>query len=340
MIVTRIVILLILFISHVAQAEPWFTGPLFAEPGETVPRGHIESYIATSFMTSNTIYDRLWHKESTPTFTSTQISPQFMYGLTDKLDIQYTAFYTINQNEQIAYEHIGDTSIMLGFQAFTQDKYQPDLRITLEQIIPTGIYNNLPANNNGADVTGMGSNQTSLGFNFQYLSKLSETHYLNSYLSLSYSHAMDVNLKGISAYGGTSLTHGHIDPGDSVSLDLAAELSLTQQWVAVLEGVFIYQQASVFHGVVGERTRNDPQPFRAGRNIGSRAFAAHRLLPSRRNIGGEDIGSGNLDQITLAPAMEYNFSDHYGVIAGVWFTIAGKNTPAFISPMIMFTAYW
>ena len=248
--------------------------------------------------------------------------------------------YVQNQKDHNTYGHIGDTFIMLGYQAFTQEGKRPDLRITIQQIIPTGLYNNLSESRNGTNITGMGSNQTSFGLNFQYLSKLPHTHYLNSTLNITYTHAMEVAIQGISAYGGTSSTHGHIDPGDSFVIDLATELSLTQQWVAVLEGMFIYQQASFFKGVVGTPTADDPQPLGLIRNR-FRNRLRHRLIPSRNNIGGTDgIGNGNLDEITLAPAIEYNFSDQYGIIAGVWFTVAGKNTPAFASPMVAFNAYW
>jgi len=120
-------------------------------------------------------------------------------------------------------------------------------------------------------------------------------------------------------------------------VDLAGEFTLTQRWVAVLEGNLIYQQASKFHGRLGERTANDPLPLG---NHPRLSTLLHRLFPSRHNIEGTGIGSGNLNQLTLAPGLEYNFSANYGVIAGAWFTVAGKNTPVFVAPMIVFNAYW
>ena len=333
-------LLALLIFSQVAQADPWFTGPFFAEPGQTVPWGHVNAYIQTSHMESRSIYNQAWHQEAIPLSTSTQVSSQFMYGLSEKFDIQYTAYYVINQNEQIAYEHIGDTTIMLGYQALTTSENGPNLRITLQQTIPTGLYNNLPASYNGTNATGMGSNQTALGFNFEYLSELPDNHYLNTLLNIWYSHAGEVNIQGINAYGGTSLTRGRIAPGDSILLDISSELSLTQQWVAALEGVYIYQQASRFHGIVGDRTMDDPIPLAKQSHTGGLPGKHHRLFPNRHNIGNDTVGNGTLDQFTLTPAVEYNFSENYGVIAGVWFTVAGKNTPVFVTPMIMFNAYW
>lgn len=334
---------LLSFITQVIYAEepdPWFTGPLFAESGQTVPRGHIDLVLSANSVAVHSFYNRLWQKEPIETAKTLEFDPQFLYGLTDTLDLQLETSYLHNSNENSSYTHIGDTAVMLGYQALTQEKYRPYLRITLQQIIPTGLYNNLTDSLNGTNITGMGSNQTSLGFNFEYLSKLSADHYMNSTLNIALTHAMDVAIQGINAYGGNNLTRGHITPGDSIAIDLAAEVSLTKNWVAVLEGMYFYQQASVFKGVAGVATPNDPIPFDRNRNR-LRKRALHRLIPSRRNIGGlNGIGNGNLDEITLAPALEYNFSEQYGIIAGVWFTVAGKNTPAFASPMILFNAYW
>ena len=330
-------IFFISFIPSITSADPWFTGPLLALPGQTVPRGHINASWSVATALSNAIYDRDWKQSPQPAFKSVQINPEFIYGLADRFDIQYDGFYFINENDWRSYEHIGDTSVMLGFQALTQEENNTDLRITLQEILPTGIYNHLTAINNGTNITGMGSYQTALGLNFQYLTQFDDIHYLNSHLSFMYSHAATVQLNGISAYGGNALTNGRIAPGDSMGIDIAGEYTLTQHWGAVLEGTLIYQQASKFQGQIGERTANDPLPIDRNNRLSK---MANRLFPSKHNIGGSGIGNGTLDQITLAPGIEYNFSVNYGVVAGAWFTVAGKNTPVFVAPMILFNAYW
>lgn len=310
-------------------ADPWFTGPLLALPGQTVPRGHINASLGIPVSVSNETYNREWQMNAYPAFKSTQIAPEFIYGLADHFDVQYDAIYFINENSQRSYEHVGDTSIMLGYQALTQtpNNATPDLRITLQEIFPSGVYDQLAPLNNGTDITGAGSYQTALGLNFQYLTAFDDIHYLNSHVSFTYSHAATVLLNGLSAYGGTELTNGLIAPGDSIGIDLAGEFTLTQHWAAVLEGNFIYQQASRFRGVADEETTRTP-----------RLIINNPRLSSL--TGGSVIGKGNLDQITLAPGIEYNFSANYGVVAGAWFTIAGKNTPSFVAPMILLNAYW
>ena len=60
--------LLIFFISQTIQAdesEPWFTGPLFALSGQTVPRGHVAVFLSGNTATIDSLYDRLWDKVPT-----------------------------------------------------------------------------------------------------------------------------------------------------------------------------------------------------------------------------------------------------------------------------------
>ena len=330
---------IILTLMHsISHAVPWFTGPLLALPAQTVPRGQITAFFQTATALSNAIYNRNWQWVSQQNYSSTQISPQLSYGLTDDLDLQYNVLYIMNENGVMSYEHIGDTAIILGLQALSQEKNKafPDLRITLQETIPTGVYNEFTPARNGAEATGMGSYQTTLGLNFQYLSQLNEHHYLNSHLSIAYTFANKVRLNGLSTYGGTSETKGQITPGNAVSIDWAGELTLTKKWVAVMEANFIYQQASRFKGIVGIQSSADPLRI----SDPHRSRTSHRLLPTRHNIGNRSIGSGNLDQITLAPAIEYNLSENYGVIGGAWLTVAGKNTPEFLTPIIQFSASW
>jgi hypothetical protein len=46
------------------------------------------------------------------------------------------------------------------------------------------------------------------------------------------------------------------------------------------------------------------------------------------------VGSLPSQQVTLAPAIEYNFSEHWGLIAGMWFTVHVHNTSNFVSGVI------
>lgn len=330
---SKAIALIIFLINQNSYAEPWFTGPLLAYTGQTVPRGQINGNLSVSNTQITGVYSNSWQSQPLPTANRAQISPQFAYGLTDHMDLQLDGSYYINQFERANYEHISDTSIMLGYQALTQAKSNlwPDLRITFQETLPTGLYDKFGIANNGTEASGMGSYQESIGLNFQYLTHIHDTHYLNSFLNVTYTHAGTVAIKGLSSYGGTPLTRGRIDPGDSISTDLAGELTLTQNWVAVMEANVIFQQGTKFKGTVGNLPLNEAHVTRL----------RHKQFPTRHNRGGApNLNGGSLSEISLAPAMEYNFSVNYGVIMGVWFTVAGRNTPAFVTPMFQFNGFW
>jgi len=316
---------LFLLMYQIGYADPWFTGPLLAFPGQTIPRGHINVSLNPANNQSDAVYNNKRKKESISRMNSSLIYSQFAYGLTDHLDLQLNGIYSINQTARASHEHIGDTSLMLGYQAFTQSNLLPNLRITLQEIIPTGKYTNLNPAKDGTDVTGLGSYQTGLGFNFQYLANIKDGHYLNTYLNLSYMHADSVFTNGANVREGNSLTRAILNPGNSITLDLAEEFTLTQNWVAVLEGNYIYQLASTFQSTTLEFSPTAIQEISLIR------------LPLRSSRG---INMNAGEQISLAPALEYNFSVNFGIIAGVWFTVAGKNLPEFASAMVLVNANW
>ena len=63
-------------------------------------------------------------------------------------------------------------------------------------------------------------------------------------------------------------------------------------------------------------------------------------LPDMPNPPIAPIGAPEGWQLSLAPAIEYNFNENWGVIAGPWFTVAGKNSSAFIVGMLAINIYY
>lgn len=63
----------------------------------------------------------------------------------------------------------------------------------------------------------------------------------------------------------------------------------------------------------------------------------------RYEHGNKDSGvstRASHEEVSLAPAIEYNFNKELGVIAGVWFTIAGRNVSQFANGIISLVAYF
>ncbi len=294
-------------------AGPWFTGPLLAPAGHTIPRGHSNLEIYGFDTQVNGVFGKNWNFIHTPRSESIVGNPIFSHGLTDRLDVQYGVPYVYNRNLGHSARGLGDTSVALGYQLLEQrkSKWIPDLRVTFQEVVPTGKFKDLNPLNNGADATGLGSYQSGIAFNSQHLLTFYD-HYLRTRLSLNYLEASRVSLRGFSSFGGTSQTRGSIDPGSLFTADLAAEFSLNQNWVAVMEAYYATRAATKFRGFVGTDAQGNP-------------------------VG---IGHGDIEEITLAPAIEYNFSGNVGIIAGPWFTVAGRETTDFISYVVALNIYW
>lgn len=299
---------------NTVQADPWWTGPLLAPAGHSVPAGHTNFELYEFHTDNDGIYNRHWKLTHTADTISDVINPIFTHGLTDRLDIQFGVPYAFNRGTSGSSNHISDTGVTLGYQLIEQkdSRWRPDIRFTIQEIIPTGRFHDLSPVNNGAGSTGLGSYQTAASLNMQLLTQFTDIHYLRTRLSLSYVYASDASIHGLSSYGGTPQTDGVVDPGNLSSIDLAGEFSLTQHWVAVMEGYFATRDAARFRGTPG--------------------FTSNGVLAK--------IGNDNVDEITLAPAIEYNFNANVGIIGGVWFTVAGKDTSEFQSIVVALNAYF
>lgn len=314
----KIMIIFISFsvIPQHAFAGPWFTGPLLAPAGHTVPTGHtnFEMYGVNVF--SDGFYNDSRQFIQRPLFRTFVANPIITHGYSDWLDVQLSVPYAFSSTRAQNDNRLADVSLALGFQLLEQKEAQNkmDLRLLVQEVFPTGRYNHLNPNLLGTDATGLGSYQTMLGLNFQYLRQVFETHYLRTRLILSHLYYSPVRVMGFNSYGGAADTYGTINTGGENDVDLAFEYTLTQNWVAVMEAYVSKGKGSTFNG------------FLTIARIGGPADAT--------------IGSGDFVETALAPALEYNFTEKIGVIGGVWFPVNGRNTPHYMTYMLALNAFW
>lgn len=303
----------VLITSTVFALEPWFTGPILAPAGKNIPKGHwnFEPY---AFYTDNFgVYDNHRKIVKVPNTHTVNINPLIFYGITDLIDVQgsFPLFYNV-KNGQRDYS-IGDFSVLFGYQAVIgqEGTWTPDVRFTLSVNFPTGKYQNLNPGKQGVDGMGAGSYQTSLGLNFQKMVELSNSHYLRSRLTFAYTLTPSTNVQGFNVYGGGIATNGRLDPGDQFQTDFALEYQLTQNWVPVFEVNYTTRAKSKFTGMSG--------------------FNPNGTLAM--------VGHGKIDQLSFAPALEYNVSERLGIIGGVWFSALGRNANDFASGVVAVNYY-
>ena len=117
-------------------------------------------------------------------------------------------------------------------------------------------------------------------------------------LNLSQAFQGTANVTGVSVYGTREGFHGSAKPGDTFTLDVAQEYSITRSWVFAID--------EVYH------------------NSGNTQV-----------IGPKGVtNSGDSHVYYLAPAIEYNWTPNVGMIAGARFVPAGMNASASITPVM------
>ena len=282
---------------------PWFTGTLLSTRGSTVDQGHlvVEPYFyVTRF---GGLYNNNWRLQSAATSSTYVQQTYFIYGLTSRMDIEFAPQWLGNYSQHESSTGFGDFPLQLGFQIMRgpADSWLPDVRIWAQETFPTGSYHHLNPTTTGLGGTGGGSFATTLGIGVQKAIGLADDHVLRYRVNASYGFYSPVTVQGFNSYGGGFGTAGRVEPGSVTTLTVAGEYTLTRHVVLALDVSFQIADATRFSGTTGVGMSGGPAT----------------------------VGKGFSEVLTLAPAVEYNWNQHVGVIAGPWFSLRGRNTSEF-----------
>jgi hypothetical protein len=291
---------------------PWFTGPLIAGSGKTCPKNHYVIQPALLIFSSSKFYNQHGNTSSIPCNQTIQPTLLYLFGITPWMDCQVAGSLITNFCRQQKDTRMSDTSLNFGFQLLQDQKssWRPDLRVVLKQDFPTGHYQHLQLAKQGTDISGSGLYRIGLGANFQKLFYLEKT-LLRSRFNITYKTSPTTSLEGLNVFGGGAGTSGHLDPLHYFSFDLAFEYLLSQNITFAIDLYYEGQSKGNFKGNAGKDM------------LGNQA----------------SVSSPSMRRFSLAPALEYNFSDAVGIIAGSWFTVYGKNTMQFASYVISLNYY-
>jgi hypothetical protein len=108
--------------------------------------------------------------------------------------------------------------------------------------------------------------------------------------------------------GGGYGTKGRVQPGQSLIAFISGEYSLSSKWMLAFDSEWMYQKEATFKGKKGVD-----------------AFGDEAL-----------VGWPFLAQFSFAPEVEYKINNQSGLLAGLWFTFAGKNSSAFGSAFLAY----
>jgi hypothetical protein len=293
-------------------ATPWLTGPLIAPVGVAVTKGHytFQPYFTSGFVTG--AYNGHWKPVSKPNFYNVFLQFLALIGLTEFMDIQIFPGVLFNSTQGKSSTRFSDFPVTLDFQLVRANRFKwfPGIKLSITETFPTGKYQKLGLNKHDTDVSGLGSFSTAPGIVFYKIYHLSKQHFLSMTASFEYTYFVPVHVKELNVYGGGKGTRGKVYPGNLSIAIVSFEYTLTQNWALALDNVYTHVDKDRFRGNPGVNA--DDTPASVGRHSSE--------VPS------------------FAPAIEYNFSENLGLIAGVWFSAAGRNFLEFRNGIVSFVA--
>lgn len=290
--------------------NPWYAGPLITGSAHTLDPGLVNIQPYLYVFDNFALYDSKRHAHDIKKYIVVNPTATIQTGIFKWLDVTLGLQGYYKQREGVSSGNIGDTSLSFGIQLIRETEYIPAVKLALSESFPTGKYRNLKPHKAAVDSSGNGSFVTGIGLNFGKVIWWWLTHPLNVRLASKYSIYSDINVKNFNAYGGGYGTKGHVKTDGIFTADLGLELSLTQKVVIALDVCYEYDKKFTFKGKKGFTIDNEPA----------------------------ETGSPMSDVLSLAPALEYNFTPDIALIGGAWFSVYGKNAFDFACGIITFTA--
>lgn len=287
--------------------NPWYTGPIITPSASMMPPAEFNMqpylYVTDKYATYNE--DR--HTVSMPNYIQLQGSYILQTGITDSVDALAVISGFGNWQNGHSGGGFGDMATTIGFLICRESRYVPKAKFTVSESIPTGKFEHL--NPSGLDSTGAGAWGTTFGLGIGKLFFYTTQHPFNTRLFLGYQVWTNVHVNSFNTYGGGYGTRGTVRPGNIFSTDLGLELSINQRWVAALDIVYTATNRTKFSGHPGVTATGAPA----------------------------SVGGGFSDNLSLSPAIEYNWNSQLGIIFGGWFSVYGRNSAAFGSGIISVT---
>ena len=289
---------------------PWLVGPLIAPTGVVVPKGHYTIQPFFYILVNTGMYSPNWRPQSTPNFYNASLQFQGIFGMTPWMDFQMNPIVLYNNTQGQSSTCFGDLPLGFDFQLLSDKKCKwfPGIKLGLIETFPTGKYQKLSPKKLDTDEGGLGSFSTQIDLVFYKVYHLSGLHFLSMTMALQYTLYAPVHVKGFNSYGGGFKTRGTVYPGTNVTAILSFEYTFNKNWVFSIDNVYLHSNKTRFSGNPGFT------------DSGSQAI----------------VGNPSLEQLSFAPAIEYSFNANWGIIAGSWFSAAGRNALVFQSGIISF----
>ena len=287
------------FLQHLHKnqnkPEPWFTGPLLTPSGHVIPNGHynIEPY---EFVSVNYgVYDQNWHTVSAPhNFYNVNTQVPIQVGMPFNLDFTFTPQWSWNHIHGASHWVLNDMPWGFDYQLLNHKKgrWWPAVKLALRANFPFGKYKKLDPHEKGTDIGGTGSWLPAIGLVTSHIYWWGGNLFFAPRFNVQYTIPNAVHVKGLNTYGGGHRTNGTVYPGQQLLFQLGFEMAVSRHWVLAGDVQYIHINKTRFKG-------------HAGKTLGIR----------------NTVGFPSSEQLSLAPAIEYNWTPFVGIIAGAWFSV-------------------
>jgi hypothetical protein len=289
--------------GDVAVQDQWFTGTLEA-PSPALPKaGLIVVKPFAIFTRTDGAYDARGDYHPTSGSDNDKSVVLMKYALTDRLSIQALPSIAHVDSGASHYTGIGDLPVEAEYRINDENDKTgfPSVTIAAGLNLPTGKYENLHTSLSGF---GAGAFMVKEQILFQSLFDTSggPPVRLRAYVA-AYQPIGTAPVNNISVYGTAQGFTGRVDPGASIVSGIGGGYAFDQRWVAAMDLVYNSAQGFTLDG----------------------EDALNGLVHSK---------SGRRSTLSLAPALEYNLSSRFGIIAGGEFSVAGRNTPCYFAPQL------
>ncbi len=281
---------------------PTTFGPIIGDAAIPIEKGKfaIQPTWALSFITDT--FSPSWRRVSAGgDYQNFNQLVKISYGLWDNLEVflemnTYEHHWARNVNQpgprgetSADFGSCGNTFLVCKYQLVQETPKIPVVTAFFGTLFPTGHYRHLNPSRLGTDAIGTGGFQFVAGFNLQkYLQPF--ILYSNIWYRLGTSYTAD----GADAAGNP--TQVHVNPRNSVIVNLAAEYPITKKWVALLEVVSNWDTGLQISGI----RSNQPQGSFLAISPGIEYMATEKLSFAL-GVGVDVIGKSN--NATVAPIL-------------------------------------
>lgn len=290
-------------------SDAWWTGSLLAQSAVTLPAGHFSTEPFLYDAIPYARFDSAGREHDVPHENELASALPLKYGVTDRLAVGATlrfGYDWLTQGQSSSGVGVGDPSVLLQYRLtqYRPDSWIPTFSINLQESLPLGRYDRLDRQTDGF---GSGSEATTLATCLQSFFWMPNGRIVRARLDFFYAVSRQVSVQGSSVYGTPDDFRGYAHPGDSASLDLAFEYSVTRNWVLASDFWLERDASTRVEGVY-------PQPGNGAVNFLSLSGTGRDLI--------------------IAPAIEYNWSSRLGIIFGARITVTGRNERGFVTPVV------